>query len=116
MQTEQQKQALALLRKLGKKDSIPPEAYTGICYNIERVANFTLNEIFPEYEQIAERWKYFSGNLILPVPPSKKECTKEAAAAAYYNATALWTGTYGDMRRMFARYLVREFTKLYPPN
>jgi len=114
MQTKQQQQALALLRKLGKKDSIPPYAWTGICYNVRHFAGAQIDVIFPEYFTIMRRWKYFSTLDSYPIPPSKQDTSSKSAMNEY--GKDMWTGTYGEMRRMFARYLVREFSKLYPPN
>lgn len=114
MQTKQQEHTIQLLRKLGKKESIPRYAWTGICYNIRQATGVKINVIFPEYFTIMRRWKYFSTLDGYPVPPSKQDTSSNSAINAY--GKDMWTGTYGEMRRMFARYLVREFTKLYPPN
>jgi len=111
MQTEQQKQALALLHELGKKGSVPALPLVGICANIRNQVKCSLNNTFPEYYSVITRWKYYSGKPTFPVPLS---LTENNCVNAY--GKDMWTGTYGEMRRMFARYLVREFTKLYPPN
>ena len=111
MRTQLQQHTITLLRKLGKKGSIPPKASAGICYNIEYVTSSSIHWIFKDYNKVVARWKYFSGSFIYPVPPSKNANVSDAVRAY---GTDCWVGTYGDMRRKFARYLAREFSKRYP--
>jgi len=116
MRTQIQQQTITFLRKLGEKGSVPPQACFGICQNVFIAVGEHLINVFPEYTKIKENWCYYSGCHPSPVPVNKHSANDAYSSMdAYFdNSLKKWSGTYGDMRRMFARYLACEFSKLYP--
>ncbi len=90
------------LRTLGKKDSIPKNIY-GLCRNIPDMVGLELEDL-PNYFTIVAKWKHYSGRLSYPIPFGK------SASESFWQSPR-WSGTYGDLRREFARYLAYEYTK-----
>ncbi len=99
MTKQQQKDLVALLKKLGKADSVPDRTKFGVCYHIEKILYITT---VPDYVDIIRRWKHFSGETAYPV----------GGRLQYHRTNNLWTGTQGQLRRKFARYVAREIKKL----
>jgi len=116
MRTQLQQQTITFLQKLGEKGSVPPQACFGICQNVFIAVGEHLINVFPEYTKIKENWRYYSGSYVSPVPVNKYSANDAYSSMDAYWDTSFnkWSGTYGDMRRMFACYLANEFSKLYP--
>ena len=111
----QKLRVIKLLKELGRKNSEPPcgcGPRTGLCCIVEQMTGSSIKDTFPNYAKIALKWRYSSGSVLFPVPPTKKERNKPVTASHFFSwESSFWTGEYGNMRRMFARYLAREFRK-----
>lgn len=109
MKKKQIQFVIKALRKLGKKDCVLINTTFGLCANIQLETGIYLSDL-PNYYYIISGWKYFSGDSYYPVTCPGIKLRGHILYHSHRNN--LWSGEYGEMRRKFARYLAREYTKM----
>ena len=83
----------------------------GVCSIFHRQFTTNLYRILPT--EVVTSWEHFSGDYVFPVPscnPEKSSSCEFAKITGYGHG--MWSGEYGDYRRMYALHLANYFEDL----
>lgn len=107
---------LSALRAIKKQSEYVRLMSGGICHELKSFSdNLGSHDLKPYFIT----WRYFSGSVVYPVPPTKSALRRwwsrvrgtslESAHARFSNATVreMWTGEYGELRRDLLDHIIR---------